>query len=268
MLETRVRSVRWNDGHRGGTAGWTAPGAPPALTVDVVVCAVGLFGAPRVPDIAGTDRLHRHAHAHRAVGSPRRPGGQEGGGDRHRRQRGPGRSRTGQDRRARHASFNAHRRGWCPRTTAPTAHPNWRDSAATPWPCAAPAGRSGSFSTTTPRPSPTTPSSRRAAQVATSFLERTVADERLRRSLTPDNPFRCKRVLLGDGSLPVLCSRTTSSWSPTPSSGSTSRRCSPRRGGPSYPDAIVLATGFETSRYLSGIDVIGIGGLPAARALG
>ena len=49
----------------------------------------------------GTDRLHRNAHAHRAVGSPRRPGGQEGGGHRHRRERGPGRSRTGQDRPAR-----------------------------------------------------------------------------------------------------------------------------------------------------------------------
>ena len=35
-------------------------------------------------------------------------------------------------------------------------------------------------------------------QIATSFLERTVADERLRGALTPDYPFRCKRVLLGD----------------------------------------------------------------------
>ena len=36
------------------------------------------------------------------------------------------------------------------------------------------------------------------SQIATSFLERTVADERLRHALTPDYPFRCKRVLLGD----------------------------------------------------------------------
>src|SRR5262249_16811993 len=35
-------------------------------------------------------------------------------------------------------------------------------------------------------------------RVASSFLERTVADGWLRRALTPDYPFRCKRVLLGD----------------------------------------------------------------------
>ncbi|WP_156737750.1 NAD(P)/FAD-dependent oxidoreductase, partial [Mycobacterium sp. E735] len=51
MLGTRVRSVRWNGGGwecRLDRAGHTA-----SLTADVVVCAVGLFGAPKLPDIPG-----------------------------------------------------------------------------------------------------------------------------------------------------------------------------------------------------------------------
>ncbi len=35
-------------------------------------------------------------------------------------------------------------------------------------------------------------------QIALTFLQRTVSDEHLREALTPDYPFRCKRVLLGD----------------------------------------------------------------------
>ena len=41
-------------GHPGtGTAGWTAPGQAATLTADVVVCAVGLFGSLKQPDIEG-----------------------------------------------------------------------------------------------------------------------------------------------------------------------------------------------------------------------
>ena len=42
--------------------------------------------------------------------------------------------------------------------------------------------------------------------------------------------------------------------------GSPRRRSSPQPGAVVDVDAIVLATGFETSRYLSGIEVIGAGG--------
>jgi cation diffusion facilitator CzcD-associated flavoprotein CzcO len=95
--------------------------------------------------------------------------------------------------------------------------------------------------------------------VATSFLERTVADEGLRGALTPDYPFRCKRVLLGDEYYRALQEDNVELVTdPIERIGEASVITTAGRAVD--VDAIVLATGFETSRYLSGIDVIGTGG--------
>ncbi len=68
-----------------------------------------------------------------------------------------------------------------------------------PWAaCRGPAGRSGRFQHDNTATFADDPVVAARSQIATSFLERTVSDERLRRALTPDYPFRCKRVLLGD----------------------------------------------------------------------
>lgn len=96
-------------------------------------------------------------------------------------------------------------------------------------------------------------------QIATSFLDRTVDDEPLRRALTPDYPFRCKRVLLGDDYYRALQRDNVELVTePIARVGETSVITASGREIAS--DAIVLATGFETSRYLSGIDVTGTGG--------
>jgi cation diffusion facilitator CzcD-associated flavoprotein CzcO len=99
-------------------------------------------------------------------------------------------------------------------------------------------------------------------QIATSFLQRTVADERLRRALTPDYPFRCKRVLLGDDYYRALQQdHVDLVTDPIDRITETSVVTATGQVGQVFDvDAIVLATGFETSRYLSGIDVIGTGG--------
>ncbi|QUR65843.1 flavin-containing monooxygenase [Mycobacterium spongiae] len=97
------------------------------------------------------------------------------------------------------------------------------------------------------------------SQIATSFLEDTVADERLRRALTPDYPFRCKRVLLGDEYYRAL-QHDHVELVADPIDTITKTSVVTEAGRVVDVDAIVLATGFETSRYLSGIDVIGIGG--------
>ena len=53
MLGTRLREARWNS----ATARWDLlvdrSGDDVTMTVDVVVSAVGLFGAPKLPDIPG-----------------------------------------------------------------------------------------------------------------------------------------------------------------------------------------------------------------------
>jgi cation diffusion facilitator CzcD-associated flavoprotein CzcO len=94
------------------------------------------------------------------------------------------------------------------------------------------------------------------AQIATSFLERTVADERLRRLLTPDYPFRCKRVLLGADYYLAL-QKDHVDLVTDPIARVTETSIVTGGGEVLDVDAIVCATGFQTSRYLSGIEVIG-----------
>ncbi|MGZ4585230.1 MAG: flavin-containing monooxygenase [Mycobacterium sp.] len=94
------------------------------------------------------------------------------------------------------------------------------------------------------------------SQVATSFLERTVADERLRRVLTPDYAFRCKRVLLGDDYYRAL-QKDHVDLVTEPIARVTETSIATVSGKLVAADAIVCATGFQTSRYLAGIEVIG-----------
>jgi cation diffusion facilitator CzcD-associated flavoprotein CzcO len=77
--------------------------------------------------------------------------------------------------------------------------------------------------------------------------------------LTPDYPFRCKRVLLGDDYYRALQQDHVELVS-EPIARIAATSVITAAGRAADADAIVLATGFETSRYLSGIDVIGIGG--------
>lgn len=97
------------------------------------------------------------------------------------------------------------------------------------------------------------------SQFATSFLQRTVADDRLRGALSPDYPFRCKRVLLGDEYYRAL-QQDRVELITDPIDRITETSVITATGAVTDVDAIVLATGFETTRYLSGIDVIGAGG--------
>jgi cation diffusion facilitator CzcD-associated flavoprotein CzcO len=96
-------------------------------------------------------------------------------------------------------------------------------------------------------------------ELSENFLRRHVADEGLRDALTPRYPFRCKRVLLGEKYyLALQCAHVDLVTDPIERVTSTS--VVTRGGDVVDVDAIVLATGFETSSYLSGLDVIGIGG--------
>jgi hypothetical protein len=81
----------------------------------------------------------------------------------------------------------------------------------------------------------------------------------LRRALTPDYPFRCKRVLLGDDYYRAL-QQDNVELVTDPIERVAERSVITATGRKVDVDVMVLATGFETSRYLSGIDVIGTGG--------
>ncbi|CAM4314297.1 4-hydroxyacetophenone monooxygenase [Mycobacterium basiliense] len=96
------------------------------------------------------------------------------------------------------------------------------------------------------------------SQFATAFLQRVVADDGLRRALTPNYPFRCKRVLLGDEYYRALQEENVDLVT-TPIDRVTQTSIVTADGVVDI-DAIVLATGFETAQYLSGIEIIGAGG--------
>jgi cation diffusion facilitator CzcD-associated flavoprotein CzcO len=95
--------------------------------------------------------------------------------------------------------------------------------------------------------------------VAEAFLDSTVEDERLRDALTPDYPFRCKRVLLGDTYYKAV-QRDNVDLVTDPVERVTDSSIITAGGDVIDVDAIVLATGFETTSYLDGIDIIGTGG--------
>ncbi|WP_102419140.1 NAD(P)/FAD-dependent oxidoreductase [Mycobacterium sp. 4858] len=256
VLGTRVRSVRWN-----GVA-WDCrldrAGRESTLTADVVVCAVGLFGSPRLPDIPGladfTGTLMHTAHWDHGVDLAGKRVAVIGTGasgvqavpelakiaDRVSVfQRTPPWMVPKDDRPYSATELARFRRN--PLAVRRTRWQIWKfqhDNTAT-------------FADD--------PVIDARTHVATSFLERTVADGRLRRELTPDYPFRCKRVLLGDDFYRAL-QRDNVELITDPIDGIDGSSVLTSAGRAVDVDAIVLATGFETSRYLSGIDVIGIGG--------
>ena len=96
-------------------------------------------------------------------------------------------------------------------------------------------------------------------ELSETFLRRNVADDRLRDALTPRYPFRCKRVLLGEKYYAALqYAHVDLVMDPIERIARTSVVTA---GGDVIDvDAIVLSTGFETSNYLSSLDVVGIGG--------
>lgn len=96
-------------------------------------------------------------------------------------------------------------------------------------------------------------------ELSENFLRRHVTDEAMRDALTPRYPFRCKRVLLGEKYyLALQCPHVDLVTDPIEQVTGTAIVTASGRAVD--VDAIVLATGFETSSYLSDLEVVGIGG--------
>ncbi len=257
MLGTGVRTARWNE----ETAQWDLQmdrgGQTFALRVDVVVCAAGLFGSPKLPDIAGLadfggavmhtaqwDRDTDVTGKRVAVIGTGASGVQVV----------PELARDA----ARLAVFQRTPPWMVPKDDHPYSTAELTQFRRNPLAVRRTRWQIWKFqhdNTATMADDPVVASRN---QVATSFLYRTVADERLRRALTPDYPFRCKRVLLGDDYYRALQQHNVDLVA-DPIERITETSVVTATGIVDV-DAIVLATGFETSRYLSGIDVIGIGG--------
>jgi cation diffusion facilitator CzcD-associated flavoprotein CzcO len=257
-LGTRVCSVEWDANSATWDCRLERAGRTETLTVDVVVCAAGLFGSLKFPEIAGLDDFggavthtaqwdHGITLAGRKVavigtgasGVQLVPELAKVAGQLTVFQRTPPWMVPKDDRpysaaelaRFRHNPLAVRRTRW---QIWKFQHDNTATFADDP--------------VVTAR-----------TRVATSFLERTVADAGLRRRLTPNYPFRCKRVLLGDDYYRAL-QQDTVELVTDPIDRITRTGVVTTTGDTVDVDVIVLATGFETSRYLAGIDVIGCGG--------
>jgi cation diffusion facilitator CzcD-associated flavoprotein CzcO len=98
-----------------------------------------------------------------------------------------------------------------------------------------------------------------AEELSKNFLRRHVDDEAMRDALTPRYPFRCKRVLLGEKYYAALQGPHVDLVT-DPIQRIAETAVVTTCGRVFDVDAIVMATGFETSSYLSGLEVIGVGG--------
>lgn len=259
MLGTCVRRVRWCD----EASRWqldlesVRDGAATTVEADVVVSAVGLFGAAKLPDVPGLDGFSGALmHTSRWDSDIDLTG---------KRVAVIGTGASGvqvvpelAEIAARVTVFQRTPPWMVPKIDRPyTAEELWRFRSR-PWATRRERWRLWKEQHVNTAVRADDPLIADRQKIAESFLERTVPDERLREELTPDYPFRCKRVLLGGDYYAALQAdhvdlvtdpiRRITATSVVTSSDAVD------------VDAIVLATGFETTRYLSGIEVIGTNG--------
>ncbi|MEM7412087.1 MAG: NAD(P)/FAD-dependent oxidoreductase [Myxococcota bacterium] len=105
---------------------------------------------------------------------------------------------------------------------------------------------------------------RAAEEIGRQALE-VVEDPELRAKLTPDHPFGCKRPLISNDYLQSF-NRDNVELVTVPIERVTSHGVVTQDGIERDVDTILLATGFHTQRYVSGIEVTGRHGVPIGEA--
>jgi cation diffusion facilitator CzcD-associated flavoprotein CzcO len=254
MLGTSVQRLVWNEQE----SHWNVELADGrALVADVVVSAVGLFGAPKYPDIEGITEFE--------------------GDLMHTSQWDAGINLTGKrvavvGTGASGVQVIPELAGAAAQLTVFQRTPPWmvpkedrlyRGDERTrfrriPWAALRERWRLWKLQHDNTALTPDHPRMAVVQELSESFLRRHVNDDAMRDVLTPRYPFRCKRVLLGEKYYLALQSPhvrlVTDPIQRITETGITA-------GGNSFDvDAIVMATGFETSSYLSGLDIVGRGG--------
>ena len=105
---------------------------------------------------------------------------------------------------------------------------------------------------------------RMAEALSLKHLARQLADPSLRAALRPDYPIGCKRVLIADDYYPVL-RRANVELVTTPIARATEDAIVTADGAARPVDAIIHATGFETTRFLAPMEIVGAAGVPVER---
>ena len=110
---------------------------------------------------------------------------------------------------------------------------------------------------------PDTRASRLAQGMALKHLHRQVADPRLREILRPDYPIGCKRILISDDYYPAL-QRPNVELVTAPIERLTPDGIVTADGAARPVDAVIYATGFQSTSFLAPLELIGTGGAPIA----
>jgi len=92
--------------------------------------------------------------------------------------------------------------------------------------------------------------------IALRMLEKTVADEELRRKITPDHPMGCKRLVFSSDYLPAL-SRPNVEVLSSPARYLRTRSLVTEDGTERDVDVVVCATGYAAADYLGELDIRG-----------
>jgi cyclohexanone monooxygenase len=95
--------------------------------------------------------------------------------------------------------------------------------------------------------------------IALGMLEKNVADEELRRKLTPDHPMGCKRLVFSSDYLPAL-TRPNVEVLNSPARALRARSLITEDGTERAVDVVVCATGYAAADYLGQLDVRGEAG--------
>jgi cation diffusion facilitator CzcD-associated flavoprotein CzcO len=255
MLGTSVRRLVWNEDARQ----WDVELANDrTIVADVVVSAVGLFGAVRYPDIEGLadfagDVMHTAQWDSRVDMTGKRVAvvGTGASGV----QVVPELARKA----ARLTVFQRTPPWMVPKEDRPYSSEELSRFRRHPWAPLRERWRLWKLQHDNTALSPAHPRLAVVQELSENFLRRHVEDHVLRDALTPRYPFRCKRVLLGEKYYTAL-QHAHVDLVTDPIERITNTSVVTAGGDAFDVDAIVLATGFETSDYLSGLDVIGIGG--------
>jgi len=101
--------------------------------------------------------------------------------------------------------------------------------------------------------------------LALRHLRKQVADPALRATLTPDYPVGCKRIVVSDDWYPAL-QRDNVSVVTAPIDRVVGDAVVTADGRSHPADAIIFATGFETTRFLAPTQIVGAGGAELTRA--
>lgn len=257
MLGTRVRRARWSEPAQQWELDLDS-GTPGTLTADVVVSAVGLFGEPKLPDIEGLS-----GYSGALLHTSRWDGDVELDG---KRVAVIGTGASGVQvipelaKIAAHVTVFQRTPPWMvPKEDRPYSAEELSRFRRYPWLARRERWRVWKTLHDNTALMADDPRVADRSTIAVDFLNQQVSDERLRAALTPDYPFRCKRVLLGEKFYQALQLDHVDLVT-DPIARVTETAVVTAGGEVIEVDAIVLATGFETANYLSGLEVIGTGG--------